>query len=243
MRKNLLNLLRLVPIGLLLSAGIASAQSNGVITGSVTDGSTGKIVAGAVVIGTSPAAKGDQVAVTDGSGNFTISNLPAGDYKLRVQLGGYKPFERSDLVVKADTTLRASLTVVPEAVQLEEIVVTGSRVRRMDLTAPAPVTVFSREALVESGRANIGDFLQTLPQQVSSINTNQNNGGDGSTRIDLRGLGVNRTLVLLNGRRMVAGGTGADDSVDLNSIPLAAIERVEVLPDGASAPAACSPGR
>src|SRR6266571_1385978 len=117
----------------------------------------------------------------------------------------------------------------------EEIIVTGSRIRRKDLTTPAPVTVISREQVVASGKVSIGDFLHSLPEQGNAINTSVNNGGDGSTRVSLRGLGTSRTLVLLNGRRMVPGGTGADSSVDLNSIPTAAIERIEVLKDGASA--------
>ena len=66
-------------------------------------------------------------------------------------------------------------------------------------------------------------------------NAQVNAGGDGTTRINLRGLGAPRTLVLINGRRMVNGGNGADASVDVNAIPLAMIERVEVLKDGASA--------
>ena len=93
----------------------------------------------------------------------------------------------------------------------------------------------NREQLVDSGKDTVGDFLQTLPQQANGINNQVNNGGDGSFRVDLRGLGADRTLVLLNGRRMVPGGTGADASVDLNSIPFAAIDRIEVLEDGASA--------
>jgi iron complex outermembrane recepter protein len=82
---------------------------------------------------------------------------------------------------------------------------------------------------------SIGDILQNLPSQSNGINVQFNNGGDGSTRIDLRGLGADRTLVLLNGRRLVPGGTGVSSSVDLNAIPIAIIERVEVLKDGASA--------
>ena len=63
----------------------------------------------------------------------------------------------------------------------EEIVVTGSRVRRKDLTTPAPVTVISREQLTTSAVANIGDFLQQLPEQGNATNTQVNNGGDGET--------------------------------------------------------------
>jgi outer membrane receptor protein involved in Fe transport len=117
----------------------------------------------------------------------------------------------------------------------EEIVVTGSRIRRKDLTTPAPVTVISREQVMASGKVSIGDFLQSLPEQGNAINTQVNNGGNGATRISLRGLGSGRTLVLMNGRRFVPGGNGANDSVDLNSIPTGAVERIEVLKDGASA--------
>jgi len=92
----------------------------------------------------------------------------------------------------------------------EEIIVTGSRIRRKDLTTPAPVTVISREQVVASGKVSIGDFLQSLPEQGNAINTSVNNGGDGSTRVSLRGLGAPRTLILLNGRRIVNGGPGAD---------------------------------
>src|SRR5216683_1515835 len=122
----------------------------------------------------------------------------------------------------------------------EEILVTGSRLRRKDLTTPAPVTVLTRQQLQESGRVTIGDFLQLLPEQGNAPNFQLNNGGstysaDGSTRISLRSLGVTRTLVLVNGRRMVNAGLGASSAVDLNSIPTAALERIEILGDGASA--------
>ncbi len=119
----------------------------------------------------------------------------------------------------------------------EEIVVTGSRLRRKDLTTPAPITVINKEQVQASGKVSIGDFLQTLPEQGNAVNTSVNNGnaGSGATRVSLRGLGSERTLVLLNGRRFVPGGAGADGSVDLASIPTAALERVEVLKDGASA--------
>ena len=116
----------------------------------------------------------------------------------------------------------------------EEILVTGSRIRRKDLTTPAPVTVIGREDIARSGRVSVGDLLQSLPEQANATNRQWNNGGDGSTRVSLRGLGDYRTLVLLNGRRFVAGGTGANDSVDLGSIPSAAVERIEILKDGAS---------
>ena len=122
----------------------------------------------------------------------------------------------------------------------EEILVTGTRVRRKDLTTPAPVTILTRQQLQESGKVTIGDFLQMLPEQGNAPNFQLNNGGatysaDGATRVSLRSLGVTRTLVLVNGRRYVNSGVGASPAVDLNSIPAAAVERIEVLKDGASA--------
>jgi len=118
---------------------------------------------------------------------------------------------------------------------VEEIVVTGSRIPRKELTTAAPVTVLDKEQLEKTGKTSIGEILQSLPEQSNAINTQYNNGGDGATRVNLRGLGTGRTLVLLNGRRHVAGGTGADATVDLNSIPTAAIQRIEILKDGGSA--------
>ena len=101
----------------------------------------------------------------------------------------------------------------------EEIVVTGSRIRRKDLTGPAPVAMFTREQVQATGRVNVGEFLQTIPEQANAINRATNNGGSGAIRVNLRGIGVESTLVLLNGRRIRPGGSGADDSVDLSSIP------------------------
>ncbi len=136
-------------------------------------------------------------------------------------------------VVVGDQPAAAAPAAAQE--KTEEIVVTGSRIRRKDLTTPAPVTVIGREQIAGSGKVSIGDFLQTLPEQGNAINTAVNNGGDGATRVNLRGVGAARTLVLVNGRRLVPGGTGADSSADLNSIPSGIVERIEVLKDGASA--------
>lgn len=117
----------------------------------------------------------------------------------------------------------------------EEVTVTGSRIRGEAAESTAPVVILAKTEIQEKGLASIGDVLQTLTVQSNAINTQANNGGDGSTRISLRGLGAGRTLVLVNGRRFVPGGTGANSSVDLNSIPASVIERIEVLKDGASA--------
>jgi iron complex outermembrane receptor protein len=116
------------------------------------------------------------------------------------------------------------------------LVVTGSRIRSVTDTSTSPVAVLTEEQLTRGANDPLGKVLQTLPYNSGApTNTNVNNGGDGSTRIDLRGLGPQRTLVLLNGRRLPNGGIGADASVDIDSLPLSMVERVEVLTTGASA--------
>src|ERR1700737_1538308 len=148
--------------------------------------------------------------------------------------------ERAQAQQPPTTTEAPSADAEQRKAAREEITVTGSRVRRKDLTTPAPVTVLTRAQFEESGKLTLSDFLQTLPEQGNAPNFQLNNGGstygaDGSTRINLRNLGVTRTLVLVNGRRFVPGGLGASAAVDLTSIPAAAVERIEVLKDGASA--------
>ncbi len=119
-----------------------------------------------------------------------------------------------------------------DATTLGQVVVVGSRIKRADLETSQPVFVLERPQLERTGLAAVGDILQDLTAHGAALNTTFNNGGDGTTKIDLRNLGPNRTLVLVNGRRWI---TGIDGSVDLNSIPLAIVERIEVLKDGASA--------
>lgn len=116
-----------------------------------------------------------------------------------------------------------------ERAVIDEITVTGSRIRRADLESASPVTVIQREEMVLTGLTDVGSFIQRMPSMSGSpIGTTTNNGGNGSVQIDLRGLGPDRTLTLINGQRTVDGG-------DFQTIPQAMIERVEILKDGASA--------
>lgn len=128
---------------------------------------------------------------------------------------------------------------IPDSVQVEytfeELTVTGSRIRGEAEGSTAPVLILAREEIKARGLASVGDVLQSLTVQSNAANTQANYSGDGATRISLRGLGAQRTLVLVNGRRFVPGGLGADAAVDLNSLPSTVIERIEVLKDGASA--------
>ncbi len=118
----------------------------------------------------------------------------------------------------------------------EEIVVTGSRIARDPLSTTGPITVVGSEAISQSGVSNVDDLLRQLPAMgTNGIGKNDNNGGQGLAWVDLRNLGSARTLVLVNGRRFVQSSSGVASAVDLNNIPVAMIERVEVLTDGASA--------
>jgi iron complex outermembrane recepter protein len=134
----------------------------------------------------------------------------------------------------------ASTAQAQEPIETPEVVVTGSRVLRTDTETPSPVQIITRDDLERSGQKNIGDVLrQVSADNQGSLSSAFTAGfAAGAAGISLRGLGLNSTLVLLNGRRMTNYGLaddGARTFVDLNSLPLEAVERVEVVKDGASA--------
>jgi iron complex outermembrane recepter protein len=120
-----------------------------------------------------------------------------------------------------------------ESQELDRIEIVGSRIKRADSETSQPVFSLKREEIEAQGLTSVGDVIQNITSNGSTLNSTFNNGGNGETRVSLRNLGSNRTLVLVNGRRWV-GGTGLGGAVDLNTIPTAAVERIEVLKDGAS---------
>lgn len=126
-------------------------------------------------------------------------------------------------------------TTDQDTTELAPMLVTGSLIPTTDIVGLTPVDVFSQVEIQKVGAANVTDVVRKLPAAVGAGNFNESrgNGGDGSASISLRGI-PGGTLVLINGRR-VAPGAFADSSVDINMVPLAAIERIEVLKDGASA--------
>tara|TARA_R110002126_G_scaffold15185_10_gene62507 strand:- start:436 stop:3039 length:2604 start_codon:yes stop_codon:yes gene_type:complete len=130
-----------------------------------------------------------------------------------------------------------------EEQKVEKIQITGSRLKGVDLEGANPVQVFSRDDMTKRGYDSVGDFLRDLPQ-ASSAGTFTENGGvggadgapAGSSGVSLRGLGSSSTLVLVNGRRVAVDSftNGFDSFVNVNAIPMSALERIEVLTDGAS---------
>jgi iron complex outermembrane recepter protein len=120
-----------------------------------------------------------------------------------------------------------------EEADAEAIIVTGSRIARPDLTSNSPISVVTGQQLQDQGVVNVEQALNVLPQIQPGLNANVNNGGNGTVSVDLRALGSQRTLVLVNGRRMVSSNnTGV---VDLNVINPLLIDRVDVVTGGASA--------
>ncbi|MBI1685003.1 TonB-dependent receptor domain-containing protein [Caulobacter hibisci] len=125
--------------------------------------------------------------------------------------------------------------------EVEELVVTGSRIRRNEFTSSSPIQVINAETSSLEGLVNTAEVLQGSVAATGSFQVNNQltgyvtDGGPGANSISLRGLGANRTLVLFNGRRVGPAGTrGTVGPVDLNVIPQAIVERQDILKDGAS---------
>lgn len=117
--------------------------------------------------------------------------------------------------------------------EVEEILVTGSRIARDNATSISPISVMSSEDLAVSGNLTLENFIQDIPSvNGGDFGSGVNNGNPGFATVSLRGLGPNRTLVLVNGKRFASA--GVNGFVDVNTIPTAMIEQIEVLRDGAS---------
>lgn len=138
--------------------------------------------------------------------------------------------------IAVSSSVSISAFAADEQAKVERIEITGSRIQRQDMETASPVTVIDAAAIRAEGFTSVDELLQAQTSMAgAAIGSSTNNGADGVAQVDLRGMGSQRTLVLLNGRRMVNSGSGADSAVDLNSIPVAMIARVEILKDGASA--------
>jgi len=130
----------------------------------------------------------------------------------------------------------SSQVLAQDGFELEEVVVTGSRIENANLAATSPVTTVSAEDISFTGLTRIEDVLGTLPQVYVTQGSGQSNGATGTATLNLRNLGDERTLVLVNGRRMPAGSPLADGiGADINQIPGALVKSVEVVTGGASA--------
>jgi iron complex outermembrane recepter protein len=128
----------------------------------------------------------------------------------------------------------STLPVYAQDTEIEQIVVTGSRIKMANLEGTSPVTQVTNADIATQGVTRVEDLINQLPQAFAAQNATVANGATGTATVSLRGLGSARTLVLIDGRRMPYGGV-TNSAADLNQIPAAMVERVEILTGGASA--------
>src|SRR2546427_6141325 len=213
------------------------AQQTGTVSGTVAATESGAPLVGAsvVVVGTARSDLASEKARDH-------VRVPAGAHSVRARCCGYEAAEQRVVVPAGQpVTVDSKLTATP--LSLNEVVVVGARTSRTAVETPVPVDVITSQEVQETGHAEVNQILATL---APSFNASHQTIADGSDHINpasLRGLGPDQVLVLVNGKRRhppalvhVNGTFGRGTvGVDLNAIPAAAIERIEVLRDGASA--------
>lgn len=147
-------------------------------------------------------------------------------------------FKRTKVSVGVLLAIGSAVAVTSMPVMSQEtqrIEVTGSRIKRVDVEGALPITTYTRQDLESTGVTTVAEFVRTLPfAQAGNFRPQSGSSAAGYASADLRGLGAERTLLLLDGRRLPKA-PQVGSSSDINSIPMAAIERVEILTDGASA--------
>jgi len=212
------------------------AQQTGTVSGIVTTEAGAPLAGASVVI-----AGTVRSVLTNEKGLYHLS-VPAGAHSVRARLIGYEAAEQQ-VVVPAGQAVTVDFKLTATPLSLNEVVVVGARTSRTAVETPVPVDVITAQEVIETGHTEVNQILATL---APSFNASQQTIADGSDHINpasLRGLGPDQVLVLVNGKRRhppalvhVNGTFGRGTvGVDLNAIPTAAIERIEVLRDGASA--------
>lgn len=137
-------------------------------------------------------------------------------------------------ILFAGTAAQAQENSAGAEKKVERIEVTGSHIKRIDVEGPAPIVILDKDYLEKSGATSVGDVLRnSTSSSFGSFKESTGNTWAGQSHANLRGLGSTRTLVLLDGKRLPSD--AASGSVDLNMIPMAAVDRIEILKDGASA--------
>lgn len=243
MKKHHVNTTHLTVIifGLLVlftSLSLSAQSPSGTVKGTVKD-PAGTPLARASVL----ASKSGKGTSTDDNGNYSLS-LPAGAYELTFTVIGHAP-QTVTVTLSPGATVSQDITLTPNSTQQETVLVVGSRnPRRTATESPVPVDVIPlKQISTEVGQLDVTQLLTFLAPSFNSVRQAL---GDGTDHIDpaqLRGLGPDQVLVLVNGKRyhqsslVNVNGTVNRGTVgtDLNSIPASAIDRIEILRDGASA--------
>lgn len=223
------------------AAGGAGAQARGTVAGTVTSTQTDQPISG-VSISTGTGAGAVVGALTGPNGSYRLQLTP-GTHELQVNVIGYAP-ERVTVSVRANETTTRDIQLSPSAIALDEVVATGTRrVDRTVTSSPVPIDVVTAQAIQSTGLTETAQIIQRLAPSVNFPRTSISDGTDHLRPVTLRGLAPDQVLVLINGKRRhttalvhVNGTVGrGSTSVDLNAIPASAIERIEVLRDGAAA--------
>ena len=199
---------------------------------------------GAPVVGATVVAKGTlRGTVTDANGRYTLRLDAAGTYQIAFSLLGYATKTES-VTLAANEERQLSVDLQVQALEKEAVVVVGTRASTRTVTdSPLPIDVLQAREITSTGQNSFDKILQ---YRVPSFNTVQTPVNDATALLDpweIRNMGVGRTLILINGKRknlsaLVYTQTSpsrGESAVDISAIPIDAIERVEVLRDGASA--------
>src|SRR5580692_406594 len=173
--------------------------------------------------------------------NMSTEMNPILRHAVRMALLGAGAFAAS--TIQSPLAQAQTAPKVETSPELQGVVVTGSRIAAPNLESISPVTAITSEEIKTTGVVRIEDLLNSLPQVVADQGSGLSMGSNGTATLNLRGLGAQRTLVLVNGRRLQGGDPGAAlgatpafaSAADINQIPVALIERVDVLSGGASA--------
>src|SRR5207247_7214924 len=127
----------------------------------------------------------------------------------------------------------------PSTAEVERVVVTGSNIPTAEETGPNPVDIYRPQDIERLGIRNAQDLQTFIPQEAGgTVNTNISNGGDGTVQFNLRGILAKETLVLIDGKRVALpslGGAGSFAGADINLIPFALVDHIDILKDGSSA--------
>ena len=220
---------------MLVAAPLTAQQAT--VTGTVTAAESGAPIQGAsvLVLGTA------RSVLTDAQGRYRIPLAP-GSYTVRARAIGHATQDRQ-VTVAADETVTADFRLGASALGLDAVVVTGARTARTATETPVPIDVISTQEIQEIGHTEVNQILATLAPSFNASHQTIADGTDHINPASLRGLGPDQVLVLVNGKRRHASalvhvnGTFGRGTVgaDMNAIPAAAIDRIEVLRDGASA--------
>src|SRR5712691_1464482 len=168
--------------------------------------------------------------------NMTTEMNPILRHAVRMALLGAGAFAASTIQSPFAQAQQAPPKVAETTPELQEVVVTGSRIAAPNLDAISPVTAITAEEIKTTGVTRIEDLVNSLPQVVADQGSGISMGSNGTATLNLRGLGAQRTLVLINGRRLQGGDPGGNfganpqfaSAADINQIPVALVERVEI---------------